>query len=197
MPGVPAIVTCTGRLTPFDPGALMAMAAWKLPAWSPAGFTVTIRVLGRGPELGVTLSQFPPLLVTGEAVNEVMLELLLDTWTLCVAGTVLLAAKLKLSEFGLVEIGLIPPEELGLNTTGIERNPPADEMLRYPTSVAVGAAEPIATDSVAGVTPLEGLTCNQLVSEKADTVKFTGPPVDVSCSGCEGPDAPLKRSCGG
>src|ERR1700692_1313019 len=182
MAGVPAIVTCTGRLIPFDPGALIATAAAKLPAWSPDGYTVTISVLGRPPEVGVTVSQFPPLLVTGEAVNEVMLELLLDTCTLCVAGTVLLAAKLKLSEFGLVEIGLIPPEEPGLNTTGIERNPPADVMLINPTSVAVGAAEPIDTDSVAGVTPLVGLTCNQFVSEKADTVKFTGAPVDVSCS---------------
>ena len=197
MAGVPAIVTCTGRLIPFDPGALMAMADAKVPAWSPAGFTVTRSVSGRLPEAGATVSQVPPLLVTGVAVNDVMPELLLDTWTVCVTGSVLLAAKLKLSEFGLVESGLTPPEELGLNCTGTDRNDPAALMLMNPTSVAGGAAEPIDTDSVAGVIPLVGLTCNQFVSEKTDTVKLTGAPEEVSWSGCEGADAPLKSSCGG
>ena len=115
MAGVPATVTRTGTLIPLDPGALMAMAASKVPPCRLAGFTVTCRVLGRPPEEGDTVSQFPPLLVTGVAVKEVMLELLVATVTACVTGTVLLAAKLKLSEFGLVEIGLIPPAELALN----------------------------------------------------------------------------------
>lgn len=117
------MVTSTGRLMPFDPGALIATAALKVPAWRLVGFTVTCRVAGRLlPEAGDTVSQFPLLLTTGVAVNEVMLELLLDTVTFCVTGTVLLAAKLKLSDEGVVESGLGPPTELALNTTATYRD---------------------------------------------------------------------------
>jgi hypothetical protein len=101
----------------------MATAPLKGPApCKAAGFTVTWNVLGRLPEVGDTVSQFPPVLVMGVAVKEVMLELLLDTVTGCVTGTVLLAAKLKLSEVGLAESGLGPPAVLALNTTGTETN---------------------------------------------------------------------------
>ena len=80
MAGVPATVTSTGTLRPFDPGALIAIAALNVPPPCRApGLTVTCRVLGRLPDAGATVSQFPPLLVTGDAVNEVMVELLLDT----------------------------------------------------------------------------------------------------------------------
>jgi hypothetical protein len=151
--------------------------------------------LGRLPEEGATVSQFPPLLVTGVVVNEVIAALLLETVTSWVTGTVLLAAKTKLKEFGLAEIGLIPPVELGLNTTGTERKDPAELILMNPTSVAVGAAEPIDTDSTIGVVPLVGVTCSHFVSEKADTVIACVVP-DVTCSSCVTP-GPLNRSCGG
>lgn len=67
------------------------------------------------PDAGATVSQFPPLLVTGTAVNEVALELVLETVTGCVTGTVLLAGKLKLNDVGVVESGLGPPVVEGLN----------------------------------------------------------------------------------
>ena len=198
--GVPATVTSTGRLMPFDPGALIAMAALNVPPpCRLAGFTVTCRVAGSVPEEGDTVSQFPLLLVTGVAVNELVEEPVVDIVTICVTGTVLLAAKLKLSDVGLADSGLGPPVELALNCTGTDWNDPAEElMLINPTSVPeVGAVEPIDTDSVAGVTPLVGLTMSQLLLEKADTVKFTCPPEFVICNVCAGADAPLKTSCGG
>ena len=200
MAGVPATVTSTGSVIPFDPGALIAIAALKVPPpCSAAGFTVTRSVLGRLlPEEGATVSQPPPLLVMGVAVNELIAELLLETVTACDAGTVLLAAKLKLSEFGLVESGLIPPVVLGLNTTGTERNPPEVLILMNPTSVVVGAGELIDTAKTSGlaplIVPLVGLTCSQFVSEKAATVTFVCPLEDVICSGCVGDDGPLNRS---
>jgi hypothetical protein len=199
MAGVPATVTSTGTLIPVVPGALMAMAALKVPPpCSVAGFTVTCSVLGRPPEEGDTVSQFPPLLATGVAVNEVMLELVLASATFWVTDTVLFAAKLKLSEAGFVVIGLMPPAELALNCTGTVRNPPVVLMLMNPTSVPeVGAPDPIDTDNVIGVTPLVGVTTNQLLVEKADTVMFAGPLEDVIWSACVGADAPLKRSWGG
>lgn len=71
-------------------------------------------------------------------------------------------------------------------------------MLIKPTSVPeVGTVEPTDTESVAGVTPLVGLTTSQLLLEKACTVKFTAPVEFVICSGCAGANAPLKTSCGG
>ena len=113
---VPRTVTSTGRLMPFYPGALIAMAALKVPPpCRLAGFTVTCKVAGMLPEAGDTASQFPLLLVTGVAVKVLVFELLLDTVTFCVAGNVLLAAKLKLKDVGLVDNGLGPPAGLALN----------------------------------------------------------------------------------
>jgi hypothetical protein len=108
-----------------------------------------------------------------------------------------LAAKLKLSELGLVVIGLMPPEELGLNCTGTVRNDPAELMLMNPTSVEMGAVEPIETDSVKGVTPLVGVTISQLLVENADIVTLACPLEEVICSACAGADGPLNRTCGG
>ena len=94
----------------------MAIAALKVPPpCRVAGFTVTWSVLGKPPVDGETVNQFPPLLATGLAVKDVTPELAAESITVCVAGTVLLAAKLKLNEFGFVMIGLIPPAEFGLN----------------------------------------------------------------------------------
>ena len=71
-------------------------------------------------------------------------------------------------------------------------------ILIKPTSVPeVGTVEPTDTESVAGVTPLVGLTTSQLLLEKACTVKFTAPVELVICSGCAGANAPLKTSSGG
>lgn len=93
----------------------MAIAPLKVPPpWKLAGFTVTMSVDGRLPEDGATVSQFPLLLVIGDAENELVPELL-DTATFWVTGTVLPAAKLKLSDVGLAESGLGPPEGLALN----------------------------------------------------------------------------------
>lgn len=199
MAGVPATVTSTGKLIPFDPGALIAMAALNGPGPCRAdGLTVTASVLGRGPDAGNTFSQFPPSPVTQVTVNEFMLELVLDTVTGSVAGRLLLAAKLKLSELGLAERGLGPPEELALNTTGTERNEPAEVMLRNPTSVPeVGAVVgSIDTDSVSGVGPLAGLTFSQLLLENEVTVMFACPLEEI-ISGCAELDGPLNVSCVG
>ena len=94
----------------------MAIAPLKVPPpWKLAGFTVTIRVVeGRVPDVGDTVSQFPLLLVIADAENELVPELL-DTVTFWVTGTVLLAAKLKLSDVGFAESGLGPPDGLALN----------------------------------------------------------------------------------
>jgi len=111
---------------------------------------------------------------------------------------VLLAAKLKLSEVGLAVIGLMPPAELALNCTGIDRNEPVELMLMNPTSVPeAGAVEPIDTDNVSGVTPVLGVTINQLLVENADTVMLAWPLADVICSAWVEAEAPLKVSCGG
>ena len=172
----------------------MAIADVKVPACRPVGFTVTIRVLGSVPEEGDTVSQFPPLLVTGVAVNDVPVPVV-DTVTSCVTGAVLLAGKTKLSDVGLVEIGLMPPAELGLNTTGTERNEPDALMLINPTSVSVGGVAPIPTDRMTGVVPLVGVTSSQFVSENADTVIACAVP-DVICTSWF-TAVPLKRSWGG
>jgi len=148
---------------------LIATTPWKGPApVSAAGFTVTCNCPESGesdklPDGGFTVSQLPPLLVIGEAVNVVTLELLLESVTACETGSRLLACKLKLSEVGFVEKGLGPVVALALRTTGIERNDPADERLIKPTSVPeAGAPAPTDTVSESGVFPLVGLTTNQL-----------------------------------
>ena len=64
------------------------------------GLTVTWMVSGRLPEVGFTVSQFPPSLVIAVAVKEVTLDLLLESVTGFVTGTVLFAGKVKLKELG-------------------------------------------------------------------------------------------------
>ena len=177
----------------------MAIAALKVPEPCIAvGFTVTWSVLGRGPDPGVTVSQFPALLVTGVAVNEVMLKLVLDTVTACVAGTLLLAGKLKLSEVGLVMSGLGALEGAALNWTATDANPAEELMLTNPTSLPeTGAVGPTETETVRGVTPLVGLTISQPLLEKADIVTLACPPGEEICKVCTGAFAPLKVSCDG
>jgi hypothetical protein len=83
MAGVPAMVTNTGKLMPFVPGALIAIAPLNGPGvdGSAVGFTVTSRPPERVPEGGFTVSQFPPSAVLAVAVKVVTLELLLESDT--------------------------------------------------------------------------------------------------------------------
>ena len=150
------------------------------------------------PLAGVTLSQFPLLLVTGVAVYEVTLELILDTVTGCVAGTVLFAAKLKLNDVGLTKIELGAPDGLALYWTATETNPAEELILINPTSVPeAGAVGPTETETVSGVTPLVGLTISQLLLEKVDIVTFAGPVVEAICRACAGAFALLNVSWDG
>ena len=77
------MVTRTGMLMPFVPGALMATAALNVPGFasSATGFTLTCRSLGKLPAAGLTLSQETPLLVIVVAVKFVTLELDVDNIT--------------------------------------------------------------------------------------------------------------------
>ena len=122
-------------LMPFVPGALMATAALKVPGVfnKSTGFTVTCRLPGRLPAVGLTLSQAAPLLVVGVAVKFVTLELELDRETLCDVAAVLPAAKTKLSEFGFDEIGLDTPPEFAFSVTGTDRFVVPEETLTKPT----------------------------------------------------------------
>jgi hypothetical protein len=161
-------VTRTGILMPFVPGALMATAALNVPGLLPraTGFTVTWRLAGKLPAVGLTLSQDVPEFVIGVAVKFVTLELELERATVCDVAAVLPAAKMKLSEFGFAEIGLDPPLEAAFNVTGIERAAVPEVTLIKPTSTPeVGAPVPIETVRTKGVTPDSGVTVNQLLSE--------------------------------
>lgn len=92
MAGVPATVTNTGMLIPLVPGALMAIAPLNGPgvAGNAEGFTLTSRPPEMLPEVGFTLSQFPPSAVRGVAVNDVRLAVAVDKVTDFETGTVLL-----------------------------------------------------------------------------------------------------------
>src|SRR5437588_12010437 len=124
---------------PMTPGALIATNPLKGPGpSSAAGLTVTCNCAARGvpvkvPNTGVTVSQFPPSLVTVVAVNVVALELVVETFTDWDAGTLLPAGKPKLSDVGVVERGLVPPAELALRTTGTESSVAPELILRKPT----------------------------------------------------------------
>lgn len=129
------------------------------------------------------------------------LALLLDTETVCDAGTVLLGAKLKLKELGFAESGLVPPPELTLSCTGMDRNPADELTLMNPTSVPeVGAPAPTDTVRERGVVPLAGVTTSQLLLEKAATVTLTGPLDEDTSTVCEGVGIPacvLNVNCVG
>lgn len=153
---------------PFVPGALIATAALKVPGLESKsmGFTVTCRLPGKLPAVGMTLSQGVPLLVTGLAVKLLKLELELDRETFCDIAAVLPAAKTKLSELGLAESGLGPPVELAFSVTGMDRVVVPERMLIKPTSKPeVGAPDPMDTVTTAGVVVLEEVAASQPVSE--------------------------------
>lgn len=114
---------------PVVPGALIATAASNIPVPDNAvGLTVTWNEPGTEPDCGFTVSQFPLLLVLPVAVNVVTLELLLETETVWVEATVLLAGKVKLSELGLA-VSEVVPVEFAFRVTGMVRGPAAEVML--------------------------------------------------------------------
>ena len=101
--------------------------------------------------------------------------MLLDTVTVCVAGTVLPELKLKLSELGIAD-KLLGDDELAFRVTGIVTElEPGPVTVTNPTSVPeVGVPAPIETLSVSGDGPEAGVTFSQLLVEYADTERFTG-----------------------
>ena len=75
------MVTRTGMLMPFVPGALTATAALNVPGLDSkfTGFTDTCKVPGKLPAMGLTLSTGLPPLLIAVAVKFVTLELELDS----------------------------------------------------------------------------------------------------------------------
>jgi hypothetical protein len=168
---------------PFVPGALIATAALKVPGLPPnaTGFTVTCKVPGKLPAVGLTLSQGGPLAVMGVAVKFVMLELELDSDTVCEVAEESPAGKTKLREFGLALMEPDGPVEFAFNVTGIEKFVVVEVTLMKPTSIPdVGAPAPTETVTNRGVVPLCGVTVSQLVSECEVTETFTLPVVEES-----------------
>src|ERR1700677_1457635 len=128
------MVNRTGMLMPLVPGALMATAALKVPGFKPTGFTITCRLPGKLPAMGLTLSQALPVLsLTAAAVKFVTLEFELDRLMVCDVAAVLPDGTTKLNEFGFAEIGLDTPPEFAFSVTGTDRFTPPEEMLTKPT----------------------------------------------------------------
>ena len=198
--GVPAMVTNTGKLIPFVPGALIAIAPLNGPGveGSAVGFTVTSRPPERVPEGGFTVSQLPPSAVLAVAVKVVRLELLLESATESVAGTVLLAANGKLKEFGFAERPLAPGKVS--SSTRTETEAPVALMFTNPSSVERGESAGLTeTVSCSGVVPLVGVTLNQPLADVAETATLVDPAEDVIITVCGAMVAlcALKVSCGG
>jgi hypothetical protein len=100
------------------------------------------------------------------AVKFVMLELELDSETVCDVAVVLPEANTKLSEFGLAESGLGAPVEFAFKVTGMDRVVVPETMLIKPTSrPEVGAPEPIETVRTAGVLVLDDVAVSQPEAE--------------------------------
>lgn len=167
-----------GILMPLVPGALIATAASNVPGLLPsvAGFTVTRRVAGKLPAVGLTLSQDDVLvLVVVVAVKLVTLGLELVRVTLWVAAAEVPAGKTKLSEFGFAVIELDRPV-FAFKETGMEIVLDAEVTLTKPTlTPEVGAPAPMETARTKGVVPAPGVTVSQLVLEIAATVTGTVP----------------------
>jgi len=195
------MVTRMGMLIPFVPGALIATAASNVPGLRPTGFTVTCKLPGKLPAVGLTLSQGVPLFVIGVAVKLATLELELDRFTVCEATLVSLAGKIKLSEFRFEEIGLDPPFEFALRVTGIDRLVVPETTLTKPTSTPeAGAPAPMDTVTMSGVVALEEVTVSHPASEWAVTATFAVPLAVESRTVWTGVVTPvwvLKVSCGG
>jgi len=199
MAGVPARVTNTGKLTPFVPGALMATAPLNGPgvAGNAVGFTVTCNPPEMLPDMGFTVSQFPPSAVRAVAVK-VVRPVLLESVTDREAGTVLVTENGKLKEFGFAERGLAPGKVSSSART--ETEAPVATMFMKPSSVARAERAGL-TDTVtwSGVVPLVGVTCSQLLAEVADTATLVDPAEEVINIDCGDmvPLCALNVSCVG
>ena len=110
--------------------------------------------------------------------------MLLVTEICWLAGTVLFAANVKLSELGFAESGL-EPVELTFRTTATDKNAPGAVTLMKPTSVPdVGAPGPTETVNERGVVPLVGVTTSHLFVDVAEIVTLVGSLDDVSNKVC-------------
>jgi hypothetical protein len=180
MAGVPAMVTNTGKLMPFVPGALIATAPLNGPGveGNAVGFTVTCNPPARVPDWGFTVSQFPPSAVLDVAVKVVTLERLLERVTDSVTGTVLLAANGKLKEFGLAERGL-DPGKVSISARTATEAPVALTFMKPSSVERVERAGLTETVTCSGVVPLVGVTCSQLLAEIADTETLVDPEEEV------------------
>jgi len=200
MAGVPARVTKIGKLMPLVPGALMATAPLNGPpvAGRAVGFTVTCNPPEMLPDWGFTVSQFPPSAVLGVAEKVVSLELLLESVTDCVDGTVLVTANGKLKEFGFAERGLDPASVSSSART--EREEPVALIFMKPSSVAkLESAGFTETVSCSGVVPLVGVTMSQPLLERADTETLVDPADELMMTVCGVmvPVCALKVNCVG
>jgi len=187
---------------PFVPGALIATAALNVPGFvSKPGFTVTCRLTGKLPAVGLTLSHVVPPSVIGVAVKFVTLELELERITVCDIAAVLPSVTTKLSELGLAEIALGAPVESAFSVTGMDRVVVPDNTLIKPAlTPEVGAPDPIETVRTAGVALLDEATISQPVPEYAVTEMFAVPLADESSTVCDGVVTPvwvLNVSCCG
>lgn len=193
-------MTFTWTVVPAVPGGTMATCALKGPEpESAAGFTVTCKVFGKLPDVGFNVIQSPPLLVVAEAVNEVMLELLVERDTSSVTGIVLPEGKLKLKEFGLAVIVPDPvdPAVLVSSTTSVTDCDPEMMVMKPTSGVTVESAGFTDTLTWSGVVPLVGVTDSQLVSDENLIVMLAGPTVEVILRVCAGgvvPFGALKKS---
>jgi hypothetical protein len=164
-------------------------------------FTLTCRLLGKFPAVGLTLSHETLLLVNVLAVKLLTLELLLETATLWVCVSVVPAVNTKLSELGFAEIVLGDPVEFAFSVTGIERLLVPEMILINPTDVPdVGALAPIETVRIAGVLLLEGVTTSQLLAGTVVNENVAVPVAAVSSMFCDCAVVPvcvLKVSCCG
>jgi hypothetical protein len=201
MAGVPARVTNTGKLMPLVPGALMATTPLngpKLVAGNAVGFTVTSSPPEMLPDWGFTVSQLPPSAVLAVAVKVVVLELLLESVTDWLDGTVLFTENGKLREFGFAESGLTPATVSSSART--EREALVALMFMKPSSVAkLESAGFTETVSCSGVVPLVGVTVSQPLVERADTATLVDPAEEVIMTVCGAmvPLCALKVSCVG
>jgi len=182
----------------------MATAASNVPGLvSKPGFTVTSRLTGKLPAVGLTLSHVVPPSVIGVAVKFVTLELELELEriTVCDIAAVLPSVTTKLSELGLAEIALGAPVESAFSVTGMDRVVVPDNTLIKPAlTPEVGAPDPIETVRTAGVALLDEATISQPVPEYAVTEMFAVPLADESSTVCDGVVTPvwvLNVSCCG
>jgi hypothetical protein len=111
-------------------------------------------------------------------VKVVSLELLLESVTDWVDGSVLVIANGKLREFGVAERGLAPAKVS--SSARREREAPVALIFMKPSSVArLESAGFTETVSCSGVVPLVGVTISQPLLERADTATLVDPAEEV------------------